>query len=87
MKRSFDVKITAHPTKKDRYVAHYASEFLGARFSVEFENTITGAVALYHFVDMLKSRYPEGEVSFQLPDHARVHPVPAVRDAWSMQRS
>ena len=32
MKRSFDVKITAHPTKKDRYVACYASEFLAGAF-------------------------------------------------------
>ncbi len=85
MRNTCEVQITAHPKKPDWYVATYRSGFLGALYSVEFENTVTGAVALHHFVEMLKSRYPEGHVTFMLPANASHHPVPAVRDAFSMQ--
>ncbi len=87
MRRTFEVQISGHPEKTDWYVARYQSGFLGAAYTVEFANTVTGAVALYHFVEMLKTRYPNGEVTFQLPSHAKTHPVTAVPDAWSMQRT
>ena len=87
MRNTCEVRITAHPEKADWYVATYRSGFLGAAYSVEFANSITGAVALYHFVEMLKSRYPEGQVTFMLPANAGHHPVPAVRDAFSMQHT
>ena len=82
-----EVQITAHPKKPDWYVATYRSGFLGAAYSVEFANSITGAVALYHFVEMLKTRYPGGQITFMLPRGSQNHPVPAVRDAFSMQRT
>ena len=87
MRQSCEVQITAHPQKADWYVATYRSGFLGAAYSVEFENTVTGAVALYHFVEMLKTRFPSGQVTFILPSGSQNHPVPAVRDAFSMQRT
>ena len=87
MRNTCEVRITAHPEKADWYVARYKSGFLGASHSVEFANSITGAVALYHFVEMLKTRYPEGRVTFMLPVNAGHHPVPAVRDASSMQHT
>ena len=87
MRNTCEVQITPHPKKADWYVARYESRFLGASYSVEFANSITGAVALYHFVAMLKTRYPEGRVAFMLPANAGHHPVPAVRDALSMQRT
>ncbi len=59
MRDTCEVQITAHPEKSDWYVATYRSGFLGASYSVEFANSITGAVALYHFVEMLKTRNPE----------------------------
>ncbi|MEE8441386.1 MAG: hypothetical protein V3S41_06675 [Spirochaetia bacterium] len=82
-----EVQITAHPEKPNWYVATYRSGFLGAAYSVEFPNTITGAVALYHFVEMLRTRHPEGQVTFVLPANAGYHPVPAVQDALSMQHT
>ena len=85
MRNTCEVQITPHPKKADWYVARYESGFLGASYSVEFANSITGAVALYHFVAMLKTRYPEGRVTFMLPANAGHHPMPAVRDALSMQ--
>ena len=87
MRRTFEVQITSHRDKPDWYVARYQSGFLGASYSVEFANTVTGAVALYHFVDMLRSRYPNGNVTFVLPAQAGRHPVSAVQDAWSMQHT
>ena len=80
-----EVQITTHPEKPDWYLASYRSGFLGATYSVEFANSVTGAVALYHFVEMLKTRHPEGHVTFVLPHNSGHHPVSAVRDAFSMQ--
>ncbi len=87
MRNTCEVQITAHPEKADWYVATYRSGFLGAFYSVEFANTVTGTVALYHFVAMLKTRHPEGRVTFMLPADASNHPVSAVKDAFSMQRT
>ncbi len=85
MRNTCEVRITPHPEKADWYVATYRSGFLGATYSVEFANSITGAVALYHFVEMLKTRCPGGQVTFILPSGSQNHPVLAVRDAFSMQ--
>jgi len=85
MRNTCEVQITPHPEKPDTYVARYQSAFLGAIYSVEFANTVMGAVGLYHFVEMLKTRSPEGHVVFTLPHGAGSHPVNAVRDAFSMK--
>jgi hypothetical protein len=87
MKNAFEIQIAPHPKKHDWYVAKYQSGFLSATYSVEFANSITGAVALYHFVEMLKTRYPGGQVTFMLPADAGRHAVAAVRDAFTMQRT
>ena len=87
MNNAFEIQIAAHPRKHDWFVAKYESGFLSATYSVEFANSITGAVALFHFVEMLKSRYPGGRVTFMLPADAGRHPVAAVRDAATMQRT
>jgi len=85
MRPVYEVSITPHREKPDTFVARYESVFLGAVYSVEFANTVMGAVALHHFVEMLQTRYPEGRVSFMLPLGAGTHPVTAVRDAFSMK--
>jgi hypothetical protein len=87
MKNAFELQIAPHPEKDDWYVARYQSGFLNATYSVEFANTITGAVALFHFVEMLRSRYPGGQVTFMRPNDAGRHAVAAVRDAATMQRT
>ena len=43
-----EVQITAHPEKADWYVATYRSGSLGAVYSVEFANTVTGAGCIEH---------------------------------------
>ena len=87
MKSAFEIQITPHPQKADWYVAKYHSGFLSATYSAEFANSITGAVGLFHFVEMLRTRYPHGQVTFILPANAQHHPVRAVRDALSIQHS
>ena len=87
MKNAFQIQIVPHPRKDDWYVAKYQSGFLNATYSVEFPNSITGAVALHHFVEMLKTRSLHGQVTFMLPVDAGHHPVAAVRDAFTMQRT
>ena len=67
---TFTVQITPHAEKEDWYIASYESGFLSARYSVEFPNSITGAIALHHFVEMLKTRHPQGRVR---PMHEQNH--------------
>ena len=41
----------------DRFVASFRSEFLDATYAVVFSQTITGAVALHRFVQMVSDQY------------------------------
>ena len=53
-----EIEISRHESKPGTYVARYRSPVLGAVYSVEFPDSVTGAVALHHFAEMLKTRYP-----------------------------
>ena len=41
----------------DRFIASFRSEFLDATYAVVFSQTITGAVALHRFVQMISGQY------------------------------
>ena len=41
----------------DRFIASFSSEVLDATFSVIFNETITGAVALHTFAEMIRKQY------------------------------
>ena len=63
-----------------RYVAALTSEVLGATFSVVFDETVTGAVALHLFAEMIRSRYGSGVElvivdAFRPPKDSPVHDV------------
>lgn len=61
-----------------RYVAVFASEVLDATFLVVFRETVTGAVALHSFAEMIRSRYevsPELTVVDTLPRNPAVAEV------------
>ena len=62
-----------------RYVASIASEPLGATFSVVFSETITGAVALHIFAEMIRNHYGH-PVEIVLPDPLTFSMSPPVRD-------
>ena len=53
MRRTSEIQISSHPEKSDGYVARYSSGFFDAAYTVEFPNSIIGAVALCHFVEMI----------------------------------
>ena len=83
--KTFEIQISRHGEKPDTYVARYHSPVLGATYSVEFPGTVVGAVALHHFTEMLKSRYPAGGVTrFLFPPEETLQPV--LRDALSMEQ-
>ena len=50
------------------YVASFRSEFLDATFTVFFKDTITGALALHSFAEMIRRKYQEKEVDFLLSE-------------------
>ena len=84
--KSFDIKVRRHDRVPGFYVACYQSPILKATYTVEFPGTVVGAVALHHFTDMLKTRYPAGGVvRFVLPPDETLLPV--VRDALSVEHS
>jgi acyl carrier protein phosphodiesterase len=51
------ISITGVEDNPDRFVASFRSEFLDATYAVVFSQTITGAVALHRFVQMICDQY------------------------------
>ena len=51
------ITITGVEDDPDRFVASFRSEFLDATYAVIFSQTITGAVALHRFVQMVSDQY------------------------------
>ena len=76
------IRITGVDEKPDQFVASFRSEFLEATYAVVFSSSITGAVALHRFANMIENQYgkkPELKISDNLiPVHN-----PAVKDILS----
>ena len=51
------VTVASVPEKPDTYLAHFSSAFTGATFSVLFPDSITGALSLHAFCEMLRLYY------------------------------
>jgi len=68
MKTKQKINIMIHPVEnwKGDYVAYFKSEFLNATFSVFFQDTITGALALHTFSEMIRKKYDQKEIDFIL---------------------
>jgi len=66
MKTMKDIKITIKSVagREGEYIAYYTSEFLGATFSVYFQDNIMGAIALHTFSKMIKSKYEKERIEF-----------------------
>ena len=72
------IRIAPVDGTSDRYIATFTSEALCATFSVVFKETVTGAVALHSFAEMLRSRYgvaPELTVVDRFPQGIAVSDV------------
>jgi len=61
MKSGKPIKILIRPVenRKGSYIASFHSEFLNATFSVCFQDTITGSLALWHFSEMIRKKYEQ----------------------------
>lgn len=70
MKTNKKIKIMIHQVenRKGNYVAYFKSEFLNATFSVFFQDTITGALALHTFSEMIHKKYEQKEIDFILSE-------------------
>ena len=53
--------------KPDRFVASFRSEFLDATYAVVFSKSVTGAVALHRFAQMISKQY-DRQVELQIAD-------------------
>ena len=51
------IRVYPLPERRSQYVATFHSDVLDATFSVTFRETITGAVALHTFAEMLRKKY------------------------------
>lgn len=69
--------------RQGEYLAYFRSEPLDATFSVFFHDTLTGAIALHEFADMIRRRYQVAEVRLELSDQALVFRSQAVLDVLS----
>jgi hypothetical protein len=56
--------ICIRPDAGGYYKASFASEILGASYEVRFKSTITGAIALHNFSEMISRHYGNVEVDF-----------------------
>ena len=61
------------------YIAAFTTRVLGATFSVVFPETITGAVALHTFAEMIRG-YCGHAVELSLPEPFRVSVNPTVQE-------
>ena len=79
--------IQVYPVSDSRsqYVAVFSSEFLGATFSVMFPETITGAVALHTFAEMIRKQYGPA-VEITIPEGLSLPKGSPVRDLLSQLR-
>ena len=59
------VKIRSVPDRTNSYIAYLSSPVLGSTFSLLFPDSITGALALHAFSEMLRLHY-EKPVELQL---------------------
>ena len=73
------IKVSPVHGNNGHYVAAFSSDVLGATFSVVFPETITGAVALHTFAEMIRGHYGYS-VEISLPDVFGVSLSPPVQE-------
>ena len=79
--REVTVRITPVAGKPGAYVARYHAEVLGATYSVEFQDSVMGGIALHGFAQMLQLKYGLRRVELVLEDQALRFRSRAVVDA------
>ena len=61
------IRIQAIPEKPGRFIASFQAEFLDATYAVVFTETVTGALALHRFVQMIENQYGK-QAKIQITD-------------------
>ncbi len=61
------IRIAGVDERPNRFVASFRSEFLDATYAVVCSQTITGAVALHRFAQMISEQY-DRQVELQIAD-------------------
>ena len=84
-RRRNDIQVYPVPDSRSQYVAVFSSEFLGATFALMFSETITGAVALHTFAEMIRKQYGPA-VDISIPDSLPLQKDSPVRDLLSQFR-
>ena len=73
------ISITGVEDNPDRFVASFRAEFLDATYAMVFSQTITGAVALHRFVQMISDQYGK-QVELRIANDLFPKPNKAVED-------
>ena len=79
--REVTVRIAPVAGKPGAYVARYRAEVLGATYSVEFEDSVMGGIALHGFAEMLRLKYGLRRVELVIEDQTLRFRSGAVVDA------
>ena len=79
--REVTVRIAPVAGKPGAYVARYHAEVLGATYSVEFQDSVMGGIALHGFAEMLRLKYDLRRVELVIEDQTLRFRSRAVVDA------
>lgn len=71
--------IQAIVEKPGRFIASFNAEFLNATYALTFGESVTGALALHRFAQMIEDQYGK-QVTIQLPDELLPFRSEAVQD-------
>jgi hypothetical protein len=64
--------IVIRPDADGYYKAVFSSEILSASYEVRFKSTITGAIALHNFSEMIRRHYGNVEIDFSYSEKETV---------------
>ena len=83
-----NIKITIKQIegREGEYIAFSKSEFLKATFSVFFNDSVYGSVALVDFSEMLKRKYDEDKVTFVISNEKITFQNPNLLDLMINKR-
>ena len=65
-----------------RFIASFNAEFLNATYALTFGESVTGALALHRFAQMIENQYGK-QITIQLPDELPPFHSEAVQDILS----
>jgi len=78
--KNMKIVIKSINNDKGRYIAYHKEDFLDAAFWVCFNDSITGAIALNHFAQMIRSRFNINRTDFVIEGGKMQFKNPALLD-------